>query len=368
MSEVEVKVLTRVLFVVRCKYLTQRQSILTMKNNNHVLLPDTKTRQSKDKWSRVSRFLNYLDEKSLHWRDADIEGFKDALMADENLSPYTVAVYISAVKQAYRDLLKEKDLRQLLRDDVPADQLSEHVEKTRKAIAHATHRDTAKVSYERPETIYHPKHDELMVLIGQIELTSKMDLRDLLVISLILFTGMSEVEVAALTVGDFDDAGGKYIHVPEVSGGKERAILIRDDLFYTPDWWVETYYAWKRLTGIRSGPIFRGFYRGGSTIRKNAMSTVAIQDLIRRYSIQGDNDEADTTLTAQDLRRAYARRLFCVEGDLEAVSDTLGYDDPRTIRAYVGLPDAKSHQDAAQRGDGTQILNQVNEFLDRMTK
>lgn len=337
-----------------------------MNTQQHPLLPNRKNRQTKDRWSRISKYLEYLDSLGHKWYSPDMEGFKASLMADDQLAPATVAIYISSVKQAYRDLLEAHSLEQLLRNEVSPNVLEETYLQAEKAIEHAIKRDTAKVDYERPEDIRHPSFDQVITLIDQISLTSAMDLRDLLVVSLIVFTGMSEVEVCALTMDDFErEVDGKdslnTIHIPEVSGGQERQIAIRDDLFYAPRWWRTAFFIWKRITGITSGPMFRSFYKGGNSFRKTKMSPVAVQNILKKYDLPGDEHEAH--FTAQDLRRAYAHRLFYIEDDFDAVRTNLGYNTRNTIRNYIGLPNEESHADADRRGEGAVLIQKVDDFM-----
>ncbi|MGB7340160.1 MAG: site-specific integrase [Phototrophicaceae bacterium] len=333
--------------------------------SRHPFNLEDNSNQKKDTRTRLKKYRNWLDQSGQKWYLPDLEAYRDYLLADDkDLSRATADMYISTVKVAYRKVYRGNNLRQLLEAEIGASDLDEQLNLSQEKIKHAIKRKTARVEHERPETIEHLNHEQIQSLIGQVTLSNKKDLRDLLTMSLILFTGMSEVEVSEVQMQDFEISGEKAIvHVPEVSGGTERFVTVHDDLFYSPRWWVNAFLEWKKQTGIQTGPAFRGFYRDGDSIRKHKMSTVAVNDILKRYLVDDVDSTQKRHFTAQALRRTYARRLFCNNTEFKQIGLNLGYTDTRTLRAYIGLPDAGSNKEARQRADGTLIKQQLSRFI-----
>lgn len=335
---------------------------------HHPLFPKTESRQNKDVRSRVGKYLDWLEATNQLWYLPDLNAYRDFLMDDSQLSPATVAAYVGSVKEAYRHIL-EQSLTRLLREVVDEDMSDLAIETARESIIQATAYETARVHYERPSNIQHLTQFQVERLIGQVELETRMDLRDQLVMGLILFTGISEVELASLQVKDIAIVGEQAeIDVPEVSGGGERHLQVRDTLFYDASWWSTNYKHWLSLTGIQEGAAFRGFYRGGNSIRKTAMSAFGIQAILSRYSVPIAPSRAEqTNFTILNLRRTYARRFYLTQIEarnskddvLKSLSDNLSGRTTQTTQQYIGVLTPEDFEDAKSRANANTLLQKA---------
>lgn len=330
---------------------------------NHPLYPDEDKRSNKDERSRILRYLQWTEESGQHWLEPDLEAYRDALLQDENLSASTVAMYVSGVKRQYRRLLESGDIQSLL---ITAIEEQERQQQALQKIEIAIERNTATVTYERETQVQRLSQSDIEGLIGQVKFQSLMDLRDVLVIGLILFTGISEIELCELTIEhiELQPNNKTTIHVPAVIEDMPRHVDVADGLFYQPSWWQDAYKVWLKHSEIDSGAAFRGFYRGGNTIRKNGMKPNAVRDLLRRYSVPDEQGES-VYFTAMNLRYTYARRLAEYSVPVERIQRNLAHGSVDTTRRYIGEVNLNSlfPDEPPAKGDGQRLLDRVNTFF-----
>ena len=93
------------------------------------------------------------------------------------------------------------------------------------------------------------------------------------------------------------------------------------------------------MAGIRDGPVFRGFYRDGQTVRPGRLTVRAVQDVLGAYPIVVDGTLV--TVKPHDCRRTYARRLYEAGADVVAIQQNLGHGDLKTTLAYIGALDVE---------------------------
>jgi integrase len=301
-------------------------------SREHPLFPE---KGGKDAQSRIRRYQDWLDTKEMSWTDAPLNQYRDDLLETGEIAPATVSVYVAAVKRQYRRLLDDPEFPNVLR------QMGVNVEQAINNMQAALHPKVGKVKFTRDVQVEHLTLDQVHMLIRQIGCQTLKDVRDRLVIGLILFTGMSEVEVCALERSHIElEGSAAIVHVPEVSGGKARTIPVKDSLFYKERWWATYLRYWLANTSTEQGGLFRGFYHGGNNIRQNRLHPTAVRDLIRRYPVFGVAGER--TFTAMDLRRTNARWLYIDDTDVDTIRDYFGYESNATVITAIGLLDAET--------------------------
>jgi site-specific recombinase XerD len=164
-------------------------------------------------------------------------------------------------------------------------------------------------------------------------------LRDTALIALMLCTGVREGELTALEVDDLrQELGGELaLHIREGKGAKERLIPYGE-----LDWCLAIVDKWLAAVGITSGAVFRGFYRGGKTLRRGRLSVRAVEYILHEYPIVKNGDVVH--VKPHDCRRTYARRLYEAGADLVAIQQNLGHADIKTTLGYIGELDASKRR------------------------
>jgi len=108
------------------------------------------------------------------------------------------------------------------------------------------------------------------------------------------------------------------------------------------DWTLVVVDAWLAKAGIEGGPVFRGFYRGYTTVRDAGLTTRAIQDILSDYPVTIHGELV--TLAPHDLRRTYARLMYENGADLLSIQQNLGHADSKTTLGYIGAMNAKARR------------------------
>jgi site-specific recombinase XerD len=154
-----------------------------------------------------------------------------------------------------------------------------------------------------------------------------------------LTTGIRAEEASSLVVADLRQTfGGELsLHIRHGKGDKERLIPYGD-----MDWIMFVVEDWLDATGITYGPVFRGFYKGYKKVRKGALSTRAIQDIVSSYTIVSDGQLI--TLTPHGLRRSYARILYLAGMDPAKIQQNMGHENLQTTIKYIGTLDASDRR------------------------
>lgn len=320
------------------------------------LLPKNKTRQNKDTFTRILRYLEWLHETKRLWylfSTKYVEAYRLYLINKCNLKPKTVSNYISAVKRQYRRLLQGNQLKDLIQ---PLLAEGQSLDEILNAIEEAVDIHVGQMEFDRSAKVKHMTQEQIEVLLLDTDLSRLSGIRNLLILSTILCTGMTEREVCALSVSDIKyEDGHVEIHVPLVSGGKERTIRVYETLFFDEPWFAKGIKVWLNKTRIRKGPLYRGFYKSGD-VREKSLHPNAIRKMMRQYT-EFSNREKFTIL---DLRRTYARRLFDNGIELAIIQKNLGYDSTQTVVNYIGLPDRAERLGSSERSPSQYILSYLN--------
>jgi site-specific recombinase XerD len=327
------------------------QMLQTRQNPAAVLMPDD---PGKDAKYRLGKFADWLTERGRSWQTPDLGGYRDAMLS-EGYAPSTVKAHLSTIRGRYRRLLIDNQVRDALfeharryteaaeLENSPANvkSLADEVEKRIENAIDPVH-SKVKVK-ERQDT---PDSDHLRLtpaqatqLLAQPGIDTLQGLRDTAIIALMLTTGIREAELVALDVVDLRQTmGGELaLHVREGKGCKERLVPYGD-----LDWALVIVDAWLQAAKIEDGPVFRGFYRGGESVRPTRISKRAIGLILDRYPISMEGQQRQ--VKPHDLRRSYARLQYEAGMDLVAIKDNLGHAAIDTTLGYIGTLDAEARR------------------------
>jgi site-specific recombinase XerD len=315
-----------------------RSKILTItpESPNAILIPDDRSRASKDHRSRLKLYMQWLDQHSLRWYQPDLAAYRDHLEAigRENR---TIAAALSTIRARYRVLLRDRDLFfNAMPENIPFLEQQAFVNEIITRIENAIHPDHIQISITQHQDIEDSKQLRLTTaqadsLLRQPKVNTLSGLRDLAVIALILCTGIRELEAVNLTVDDLrQHLGGELaLRVQEGKGNKSRLVPYGE-----LDWCLLIADRWLQFAGIMSGPVYRGFYKGNKRLRQNALTERAILDILNGYPISINGEKR--TVKPHDLRRTYARRLYEAGVDLVAIQQNLGHANIKTTLEYIG--------------------------------
>jgi integrase/recombinase XerD len=318
--------------------LTERE-----KDIHGLLVPAT---GGKDVIHRAGKFVDWLEETGGPWYSPDLAAYRDALL-ESGLAASSVAAHLSTVRGVYRDIIRDNVTRQRLFDAAPPDStLSDRkafVDEVLTRLGNALDPDAAPVEVIEAQDEADGDHVRLTqaeaeALLAAPGLGTRAGLRDTAIIAMLLCTGLREAELTGLDVGDLRQRLGGELAVRVRDGKGRKARLVP---YGELSWALAIVEKWLAVAGIESGPVFRGFYRGGR-LRPTRITPRAVQNILADYPVMIDGALAHAR--PHDLRRTYARRLYEAGLDLVAIQQNLGHADLRTTLGYIGELDAEKRR------------------------
>jgi integrase len=325
---------------------------------------------NKDMRSRLQSFLDWLSLSGDDWRKPDLAAYRDWLMSSGRLArdahsrvlqpapalcARSAAAHLASVRGRYQALLASSQVRADLYALTPADaspgDRKAFVDEMLSRLANAIHPRYSAVPLVTTQDIADDQHLRLTVEQARALLAAPVDdpgntplqaVRDAALIALLLCTGIRDMELCALDVCDLRRMlGGKLaLEVRSGKGRKQRLIP-----YGALDWCLVYLDKWLSLAGIAEGAVFRGFYRGGHTVRATRLTTRAVQDILNKYPISFGGDLR--ALNPHDTRRSYARLMHDAGMTLLAIQQNLGHSDSRLTEGYIGRVDAEHRQPGA---------------------
>lgn len=303
----------------------------------------------KDGRSRIGKFDGWLKDNGLSWHSPDMTAYRDELL--QHLAPATVAAHLSSIRGRYNALLQDNRVRDSIYalapvDASPSDKkavVDEILQRLENAVKPSAAPVKQTVKQDRADSEHlRLTRQQASALIAAPGVQTLTGLRDTALITLILCTGLREAEACSLDVADLRQklGGALALHVRKGKGAKERLIPYGEMSFCLA--FVD---AWLKAAGIESGPVFRGFYKGGKRVRASRLTARAVQAILGGmlnkkgvhdggYPIMIDGHLR--TVQPHDLRRTYARRLYEAGVDLVAIQQNLGHADQKTTQGYIG--------------------------------
>jgi site-specific recombinase XerD len=312
---------------------------------------------NKDTRYRVGMFADWLNKQGLPLHSPDLAAYRDHLLNHGGrtgipLSPSTICKHLSTIRAQFRRLMRDNATRDLL-FEIAGQQTDNPLE--RKAIVdeiitqleNAINPDNSPVKVIKQQDIPDAQHLRLTKKQAEALLVAPgvdmvQGLRDTAIIAIMVCTGIREGELSALEVKDLrQELGGELaLHIREGKGAKERLIPYGD-----LDWCLVVVDKWLEVAGIISGPVFRGLYKGGKTLRPGRLSLRAIEYITTTYPIAKNGEMA--IVRPHDLRRTYARRLYEAGTDPVAIQQNLGHKSLNTTLGYIGTLDVDKRRPPA---------------------
>lgn len=322
----------------------------------------------KDKFYRMNKFAQWLDENEREWHDPDLGTYRDHLV--RTLAPATAAAHLSTIRAHYRDIVESNRLRDLFYSMLPGDakdaaNRKAYVDELITRIQNAVAPGQSSVEMTKHQDVDDRQH--LRLTTGQADallrapgLDTLQGLRDTAIIAMMLCTGAREMEIAALHVEDLRSMFGGALALRIRKGKGKKARLVP---YGELDWCLLYVEKWLTVSGITSGAVFRGFYKPHKDqrprVRETAITTRAIQKIMDEYPVIVDGRQVSAK--PHDLRRTYARRLYDAGVTVEAIQQNLGHANTKTTMGYIGI------LDAAQRAP-VRVFNPPHlKDLDRVT-
>lgn len=312
--------------------------IITQQSGAALLIPPDADKHAK---YRLKKFTAWLGERS--WLEPDLGAYRDHL-ASEGYAASTISCHLSTLRARYQAIARDNGTRDALYRNIPdhcqtpADQkafVDETLERLKNAADPKNSEVKVKTIQDRPDSDFlRLSREQAEVLMAAPGTDTLRGLRDTAVISLLLTTGIREAELVALEVADLRQRlGGELaLHIKEGKGAKERMVP-----YGALSWVLVLVDAWLEVAGIEDGPVFRGFYKGGS-LRPGPMTGRTVQYILADYPVVIEGEPA--RIKPHDCRRTYARRCYECGADPLAIRDNLGHADLKTTLAYIGTLDA----------------------------
>ncbi len=160
--------------------------------------------------------------------------------------------------------------------------------------------------------------------------------RDRAILDTMLYAGLRRAEVASLTTGDVTQKDGRWILVVTGKGSKIREVPILDELKASLDEWLDAAgLAWH----TPDQPLFVSINKGDRVLIGRPITGTAIGRLVAEYGAAARlaPRHGDNRLSAHDLRRTFARRLYDRKAQLPYIQALLGHASVETTMAYIGV-------------------------------
>lgn len=312
-----------------------------------VLVPDPDA-AGKDGRYRLYKYAGWLDTTGASWWVPDLATYRDHLLGS-GLAASTVSAHLSTIRARYKTLTRDRERffsmvatetgdfqEQKAMVDELVIRIENGVDPDASPVKTVTRQDVPDSEFLR---LTKDQASQLMAAPGVASLKA---LRDTAVIAMLLCTGIREAELSALEVQDLRQTyeGELSLHVREGKGAKERLVPYGE-----LEWCLAIVDRWLERAGILGGPVFRGIFKGGHTLRPGRLSVRAIEYILANYPIMIDG--LARSVKPHDCRRTYARRYYDEGGDPIAIQQNLGHADLKTTLGYIGALDAERRRPPA---------------------
>jgi integrase/recombinase XerD len=164
-------------------------------------------------------------------------------------------------------------------------------------------------------------------LLGVPDPHTRIGLRDRAILALLLACGLRRDELVRLDVRHLQLRDERWVLL-DIQGKGRRIRTVP-----VPLWVKRLLDRWLEESGIRDGPLFRTFRKGGALDpEEKPVSEDLIYTLVRKAGAAIGHPE----LTPHDLRRTCAKLCRKAGGDLEQIQLLLGHASIQTTERYLG--------------------------------
>jgi integrase len=260
------------------------------------------------------------------------------IRGDENaeLAPAPINTHLSTIRSRYRTLVNDMGTRGQLMEATrrlasQSDQIQTFANikgvmdeiylRLEFGIIQSIFKASETISQDAPDSKFPrltaEQTQELLSLPGGSTLQGK---RDTALLGPLLITGIRAEETSSLVVANLRQTfGGELsLHIRHGQGYKERLVP-----YIETDWILVVVENWVSVADITFGPVFRGFHKSHKKVRKEALSTRSIQDIVSSYAISIGGDLV--TLTPHAIRKSYASILFLAGKDPGKIQQNMGH-------------------------------------------
>lgn len=286
--------------------------------------------------SHLNRYNQYVREnKDYKLLDPNLKAYRDYLLS--SLSPSTVKVHLSHIRQSYKQLIQNRDMFYRM---IPAEYANTianqkaYVDEAITRIEQAIHPDNAMVKTVTVQDSEDDKHIRLTKsqaseYLNNFGTETVRQLRNTCMVGLMLCTGIRESELVSLEVDDLrQNLGGDLaLRIKRGKGNKKRLIP-----YGQLSWILVLVDRYLELSGIKSGKVFNVKARQVQNIVKS--QPVNINGELKR-------------VRPHDLRRTYSKLLYLEGMSIKGIRDNLGHASIKTTERYIGILDSKHRQPAS---------------------
>ncbi|MEM0128075.1 MAG: tyrosine-type recombinase/integrase [Thermoplasmatales archaeon] len=235
----------------------------------------------------AKQFLEYIDYDADKINIENIEKFKEYLAIDKGYSKSTIYLYVRAL-QSLIDYLSLENIGRLK-------------------------------APKRPQKV--PNYlntDEVKTILN-----SCIDLRERLIVKLLVYTGLRVSELCSLKFGDID-VNGKTIKVRSGKGDKDRLVVFSNEVVQD----LRSYLAYAK-SSRKSEFLF-------PTSRSKKISPVTVERIIRSIVARSGIQKK---ITPHTFRHTFATSLLRNGADLRIIQVLLGHSSISTTQIYTHLDD-----------------------------
>lgn len=238
-----------------------------------------------------------------------------SFLQDNNLSPSTINLHLSAIRKLIREAADNGLLDQAIATSIA---------RIKGVKSHGVRTGNWLTRLQAQELINSPDADSLS------------GLRDRAILSLMVGAGLRRSEVSKLRLEDIQQRDGRWVIVDLVGkGNRVRTVPI-------PAWAKMAIDEWINSSGIMGGRVFMAVNKGdelaGSRIIREGkyssgyLTGQAIADIVQKYAEQCGFDN----IAAHDLRRTFSKLAKNGGADLKQIQITLGHASIKTTERYLG--------------------------------
>ncbi|MEM3860901.1 MAG: tyrosine-type recombinase/integrase [Thermoplasmatales archaeon] len=257
-------------------------------NFKNRLYGNGRSRNTVKMYSYIARqFLEYVGYDISKINIESIEKFKEHLAIDKGYSKNTIYLYVRAL-QSLIDYLNIEGIGHLK-------------------------------APKRPQKV--PNYltvDEVKAVLG-----SCKDLRERLIVKLLVYTGLRVSELCSLKLSDVDIAS-RTIRVRNGKGDKDRLVVFSTDVVQD----LKAYLAYQK-NGQKGEFLF-------STARSKRISPVTVERIIRSI---GARSGIQKKITPHTFRHTFATSLLRNGADLRMIQILLGHSSISTTQIYTHIDD-----------------------------
>ena len=301
--------------------------------------------EHKDNFSRVNRFLCWLEETDQDWITVQLSEYRDHLVA-EGLQLTSISSILPTIRAAYKSALASNNIVRMIhkgcvshleqtgQDVSPAnikamvdtviETIKNNIDPLNSGVAGINIADLA----DSAHTWLTPKQVSLFLSLP--DANDIRGFRDMLMLAYMVGLGLRESEVCNLKVSDINLTFGEEPAVQIEGKGRKRRLVP----YGGQAWILRSIDRWFSISGIVDEEedvyVFRGLHSRWNTILPKKMSVRTVQRLVLKYQLPG------VRIRPHDLRRTYARLLYKEGMDIERISQNMGHSDSKVTRGYVG--------------------------------